>query len=133
MSTIYSKDLRGEESTITVEDDALEARKRRAVPTKRGLYPHELLLLYFAPTFFSEKSLNHFPAAWREAYTLKYPQEVLHSLEKRGFLEPAPALTCLKALPLPELREAARGIKQQFLKIIQSHINMIILYKIRTI
>ena len=35
MSTIYSKDLRGEESTITVEDDALEARKRRAVPTKR--------------------------------------------------------------------------------------------------
>ena len=129
MSTIYSKDLR-EESTITVEDDALEARKRRAVPTT-GALSHELLLLYFAPTFSRRKSLNSFPAAWRGLY-LKYPQEVLHSLEKRGFLEPAPALTCLEGASLPEL-QAARGVKQQFLKIIQNHINMIILYKIRTI
>ena len=87
MSTIYSKDLRGGVHNYC-RDDALEARKRRAVPTKRGLYPHELLLLYFAPTFFSEKSLNHFPAAWREAYTLKYPRKCCIPWKNAVFLSP---------------------------------------------
>lgn len=41
---------------------------KKAVPTKRGLYPHEILMLDYAHTFSTSSRNNHFQGFWYYEY-----------------------------------------------------------------
>jgi hypothetical protein len=67
---------------VTFED-----RKKTAYPSKRGLYPPEILLIYFC-SLRKYPLIEHesYPRFWWEEYGIKDVNAVLKSLEERGFI-----------------------------------------------
>lgn len=81
-----------EKTQIPSEDDelrrsdgsALRDRLTKLIPTKNGLYPHEILLLHYATGYtFGQKKYQNF---WYYRYLIPNVQSALHSLLERGFL-----------------------------------------------
>jgi hypothetical protein len=60
-------------------------RIKTAIASKYGLYPHEILILDYAHTFYTEN--NSFQGFWWYVYGIRNMQAVLNSLVERGFLE----------------------------------------------
>ena len=56
-----------------------------AFPSKRGLYPHEILVLNFAPKYNTES--EKFPQYWLYRYGIKNVSAILEDLYKKGFLK----------------------------------------------
>jgi len=63
----------------------VEKRIKTAVASKQGLYPHEILVLNYAHTFYT--SDNSFQGFWWYRYGIRDVQAILSSLEERGFLQ----------------------------------------------
>lgn len=63
----------------------VEKRVKTAIASKHGLYPHEILVLDYAPSFYT--SSNRFQGFWWYKYGVRDIQAILQSLVKRGFLE----------------------------------------------
>lgn len=61
-----------------------EVRATTAVVSKHGLYPHEILVLGYAHTYYT--SDNSFQRFWWWRYGVRDVQSILNSLVKRGFL-----------------------------------------------
>ena len=78
----------------------------RAIPSARGLYPPEILMLDYAPHYKSNE--NSFQQFWGW-YAVEDPLQLLHSLEERGFLENAGLETTLNKLTIPEIKELLRS------------------------
>lgn len=55
------------------------------VPDKHGLYPQELLLLYYAPRY--ETDSDSFPSFWKYNYDIENVKSYLENLVNRGFLK----------------------------------------------
>ena len=81
-----------EKTQIPSDDDelrrsdgsALRDRLTKLIPTKNGLYPHEILLLHYSTGFtFGQKKYQNF---WYYRYLIPNVQNALHSLFERGFL-----------------------------------------------
>lgn len=72
-------------STFDAEVIPAEKRMKTAIASKHGLYPHEILVLDYAPSFYT--SGNQFQGFWWYKYGVRDVQAILHSLVKRGFLE----------------------------------------------
>lgn len=75
-------------SIITKENYTIEPAENRsmdAIPSKRGLFPHEILVLNYAPTFYT--SGNTFQQFWLYKYGIQDVQAILTSLQERGFIE----------------------------------------------
>ncbi|MBN3525064.1 SAP domain-containing protein [Paenibacillus apiarius] len=68
-------------------DDVIPAEKRikNANVSKHGLYPHEVLVLYYAGSYFTEG--NSFQGFWWYKYGVRDVDNCLRSLLDRGFLQ----------------------------------------------
>lgn len=68
-------------------EDVIPAEKRikEAVASKHGLYPHEVLLLDYAGSYYTEG--NSFQGFWWYRYGVRDVNKCLHSLLDRGFLK----------------------------------------------
>lgn len=84
---------------------------KSAVPSKLGLYPHEILMLEYAPQF--KNSGNTFQGFWYWQYSVTDPQAVLESLIKRGFIQLGDLKSTLEQLKLLEIKEELKQINQK--------------------
>jgi len=62
----------------------LKERIKTAIPSKNGLFPHEILALHYAPTFYINQDV--FQEFWK-SYSVLEVDKVLSSLLSRGFLK----------------------------------------------
>ena len=70
-----------ERRVITFED-----RKKTAIPSKRGLYPAEILLLEYCSKGTYPGPKNGYPGFWWFAYGIRDVGAALKSLEERGYI-----------------------------------------------
>ena len=73
------------QSEIDAQVIPVETHIKSAISSKQGLYPHEILVLDYAHTFYT--SDNNFQGFWWYRYGVRDVQSVLASLEQRGFIE----------------------------------------------
>lgn len=86
---------------------------KKAVPTKRGLYPHEILMLDYAHTFSTSSRNNHFQGFWYYEYSVEHPGAVLKSLERRGFIQPGDLRSAIQNLTVPMIKKELKAIGQK--------------------
>ena len=99
---------------ISVEQDGpppLSALLKAATPSKQGLYPHEIMMLEYAPHFKTKN--NTFQNFWYWQYSVTEPQTILDSLFERGFTEVGDLRSALEKLKLPEIKEELKHINQK--------------------
>jgi len=99
---------------FSVEQDGpppLNTLLNAATPSKQGLYPHEILMLEYAPNF--KTSRNSFQSFWFWQYSVTDPQSVLTSLYERGFIEIGDLRSALEKLKLPEIKEELKLLNQK--------------------
>lgn len=63
----------------------VEKRIKKAVPSKQGLYPHEVMLLDYASSFYTDQV--SFQGFWWYQYGVRNVDHCLKSLLERGFLK----------------------------------------------
>ena len=63
----------------------VEKRIKDAIPSSQGLYPHEILALDYAHSYYMEG--NHYQRFWWYEYGVKNVDFLLSSLMERGFLQ----------------------------------------------
>lgn len=90
---------------------SLSALLKEATPSKQGLYPHEILMLEYAPYF--KTSNNKFQSFWYWQYSVMDPQSVLDSLFERGFIKVGDLRSALENLKLPEIKEELKQLNQR--------------------
>lgn len=73
------------QTELDIEVIPAETRIKKAIASKQGLFPHEILVLDYAHTFYT--SGNAFQGFWWYRYGVRDVQAVLSSLVKRGFLQ----------------------------------------------
>jgi len=90
----------------------VETQIKTAIASKQGLYPHELLVLDYAHTFYT--SNNSFQGFWWYRYGVRDVQAVLSSLEQRGFLQVGDLRAILNKQTAAAIKELlkANGQKQ---------------------
>lgn len=81
----------------------LEAYLKVAVPSNQGLYPHEILMLYYANTYKVDEE-NRFQSFWLYEYSVEDPQTVLDSLLSRGFITIGDLRSALERHKVTELK-----------------------------
>ena len=89
-----------------------EVRIKSAVANKQGLFPHEILVLDYAHTFYV--SGNSFQGFWWYKYGLRDVQSVLSSLVQRNFLEIGDLRSALNKQTAVTIKETLKehGLKQ---------------------
>lgn len=107
--SVKSPDI--ESSTEVFEPISLEILLADAIPSKQGLYPHEILMLEYAPTF--KISNNYFQQFWYYQYSVKNPQAVLDSLYEKGFIAEGDLKDALEKLKVSEIKEELKHINQK--------------------
>lgn len=76
-------------------------------PQCNGLYPHEILMLSYAPKYIvGEKSFQGF---WWYSYGVKNPEILLKSLRSRGFLAVGNVEATINNLKVAELKELLKS------------------------
>ena len=99
---------------ISVEQNSpppLSTLVKTATPSKQGLYPHEIMMLEYAPHF--KTSNNTFQNFWYWQYSVTDPQAVLDSLFERNFTEVGDLRSALEKLKLPEIKEELKLLNQK--------------------
>lgn len=86
---------------------------KKSVPTKRGLYPHEILMLDYAHTFSTDLSHQHYQGFWYYEYSVEHPDEVLKSLEERDFIRPGNLRSAIQQLTVPVIKKELKAIGQK--------------------
>lgn len=86
------------------EDNVISAERRirTAYPSKNGLYPHELLVLFYADSFYVGQ--KDFQAFWWYQYGVKSVPEILSSLLARGFIEIGTAVDSLQKQKVADIK-----------------------------
>lgn len=84
---------------------------KSATPSRQGLYPHEILMLKYAPKF--KTSDNTFQAFWYWDYSVTNPQLILDSLCDRGFIKGGGLRSSLEKLKVAEIKEELKQINQK--------------------
>lgn len=92
---------------------SLSVRLKKAVPTMRGLYPHEILMLEYAHTYSTDLSHQHFQGFWYYEYSVEHPGDVVKSLEKRGFIQPGNLRSAIQNQTVPVIKNELRAIGQK--------------------
>ena len=75
--------------------------------TSDGLYPHELLLLSFAPSLYTDQ--QEFPALLKQQYGMLDVPKLLLGLVERGFLEAATLEATLEGETVANLKKALKA------------------------
>lgn len=66
-------------------NEILECQIESAYPSNNGLYPHEILMLSYAPKMTSDNT--KFPQFWQREYNIQNPQGIIDKLIKEGFIK----------------------------------------------
>lgn len=90
----------------------VDVRVKNAFASKHGLFPHEILVLDYAHSFYT--SGNSFQGFWWYRYGVRDVQAVLSSLVQRGFLQVGDLCTALQKQTGATIKEVlkAHGLKQ---------------------
>ncbi len=93
------------------EDDSsslsLEDRIRAAIPSKNGLYPHEILMLSQANNYSMES--KDFPRYWFYAHDVKNPMVLIEKLANQNFLQKEQILDVIKRSKVDKIKEVLKG------------------------
>lgn len=87
---------------------SLEERKKTSIPSRKGLFVSEILLLHYCSKGTYPNPQNGYPGFWWFAYGIRDVGAALRSLESRGFIELGPAGAALKSLTITQLKEILR-------------------------
>lgn len=99
---------------ISVDHDGpppLRDLLKDATPSKQGLYPHEIVMLEYAPTYKTTK--NNFQQFWYYQYSVTDPQSVLDSLFEKEFIKEGDLRSAIEKLKMPEIKEELKLIGQK--------------------
>lgn len=114
----------GENHIIT-----FEARKRTAIPSDRGLYPAEILLLHYCTKGHFPHPRTGYQGFWWYEYGINDVDAILKTLETRGFIFLASVKESAKTLTIPQLKEilsthglALKGKKAELVERAQKHL-----------
>lgn len=102
--TVYTREATPEDIRKQLYDEVTEIKKlqKNSIPSKRGLRPHEILMLYYAPKY--SVNQTEFPQFWYYKYAVDNPAALLRKLEKEGFIRSATAKESLTKLTVTELK-----------------------------
>lgn len=89
-----------ERKVITFED-----RKKTAIPSQRGLYPAEILLLEYCSKATYPGPKNGYPGFWWFAYGIRDVGAALRTLEERGYIVFASAKDSVKGFTVQQLKD----------------------------
>jgi hypothetical protein len=91
---------------------SVETRIKTAIASKQGLFPHEILVLDYAHTFYT--SGNSFQGFWWYRYGVSDVQAMLSSLVQRGFLQIGDLRAALNKQTAAAIKEVLKshGLKQ---------------------
>lgn len=92
----------------TVEVITFEERKKTCIPSNRGLYVAEILLLYYCSEGKYPNPARGYPQFWWYEYGIQDVDAMLQSLEARGFLCVGTAKDSLAGLKVDQLKEILR-------------------------
>ncbi|GHS86896.1 hypothetical protein FACS189487_01990 [Campylobacterota bacterium] len=100
---------------LGVKSDYIPAHKRarKAFISPHGLYPHEILALYFSGSYSDTKSKSDYPKYWYY-YGVKDVPTLMRSLLARGFLQTADLRFALEQEKVDKLKDV---LKQNGLKV----------------
>ena len=85
-------------------------RKKNCIPSERGLYVAEILLLYYCQKGDYPKPKNGYPGFWWFEYGIRNIGYVLDSLAQRGFIQLAPLNRSIGSLTVPELKKLLKSV-----------------------
>ena len=89
-----------------------EERKKTAIPSSRGLYPAEILLLEYCSKGRYPAPTNGYPGFWWFEYGIRDVGAALKTLEDRGFIVFASAKDSIGSFTIPQLKEllSSKGV-----------------------
>jgi hypothetical protein len=107
----YYTDVVSEGTDFERKVVTFEERKKTAIPSSRGLYPAEILLLEYCSKGTYPGPKNGYPGFWWFAYGIRYVGAALKSLEDRGYIAFASAKDSVKSFTVQQLKDllAAKG------------------------
>lgn len=82
-----------------------EERKKTAIPSERGLYPAEILLLEYCSKGTYPGPKNGYPGFWWFAYGIRDVGAALKSLEERGFIQLGSISDSIGSFTVAQLKE----------------------------
>lgn len=82
-----------------------EERKKTAIPTKSGLYPAEVLLLYYVSLNTYPNPKNGYPGFWWFEYGIRYVEQYLSILEEDNFIKYDLYKNQLSKYTIPQLKK----------------------------
>jgi len=97
------------QADIDAEVVPVEVRIKDAIPSKQGLFPHEILVLDYAHTFCIDES--SFQGFWWYRYGIRDVRVVIISLVKRGFLQIGDIRSALEKQKATALKEVLKTHK----------------------
>lgn len=109
--TMPAKSINTKETITNNETQTLENMIKQAVPSREGLYPHEILMLEYANTYKTNE--NTFQNFWKWEYFVLNPQSVLDSLFERGFICRSDVPSALKHLHVVDLKSMLSKIGEK--------------------
>lgn len=105
-----------EEFEVTPIEERIKGEK----PCFDGLYAHEVLVLSYAPKFFTKD--NNFQGFWWSQYGISDVQSILNSLYERGFIQLGTIESQLNSITTPAIKDL---LKQHGLKVSGSKSDLI--------
>ena len=102
--SIYT-DIAFKSTAIEQSVISFEERKKTAIPSVRGLYPAEILLLEYCSKGAYPEPKNGYPGFWRYTYGIQDVGAALKSLEERGFITFAASIKTLNSLTIMQLKD----------------------------
>lgn len=85
----------------------VEKRVQKAIACKQGLFPHEILILSYAHTFYTDQ--DSFQRFWWTSYGVRDVQAVLTSLQERGFLQVSDLRAVLDRQTVADIKEVLKA------------------------
>jgi hypothetical protein len=110
-------------SPVTIQPDdvvPIEKRIRGKKPTCDGLYPHEVLVLSYAPRYCD--SGNEYPRFWWYSYGIKDVTSILHDLQQKGLIEVGNIFDAINLEKLPVIKEE---LKKRELKVTGKKVDLV--------
>lgn len=101
----YYTDIVSEGTAFEHRVITFDERKKTAIPSSRGLYPAEILLLDYCSKGTYPNPKNGYPGFWWFEYGIRYVEIVLNSLEERGYIVFASAKESVKGLTVQQLKK----------------------------
>lgn len=82
-----------------------EERKKTTIPSEHGLYPAEILLLYYCSKGTYPRPKNGYPGFWWFSYGIRDVGAALKSLEERGYIKLESISNSVSSFTVTQLKE----------------------------